>query len=58
MVTTKSGARRPLWFAHDANFFTVGKRYPSRGAAVNALPQDGKAKKRTSDEVAGISVAA
>lgn len=55
VVQTARGAKRPLWFAHDANFFTVGKNYPNRTAAVKALPTNGKAKKRTSDEIAGIA---
>lgn len=55
VVKTNADDERPLWFAHDANFFTVGKNYPSRDVAVKALPINGKAKKRTSDQVAGIA---
>lgn len=55
VVRTKAGDERPLWFAHDVNFFTMGKNYPSQHAATKALPINGKAKKRTSDEVAGIA---
>jgi hypothetical protein len=54
VVRTARGAEKPMWFAHDVNFFNVGKEFPNRKQAANALPKNGKAAKRTANDIAGL----